>query len=59
MPRLHLPSDEFTIPVRCPNLPMSLRCPYDVQITLSVWPLQGDPAIIVRIYWYLSLYDFI
>ena len=29
---------------------MSLRCPYDVQITFSVQPPQGKLAIIVRIH---------
>ena len=33
-----------------------IRCPYDVQITVSVRPLQGDLAIIVRTYGLRDLY---
>ena len=40
-------------------LTTSIRCPYDVQITVSVRPPQGDLAIIVRIYWHCGLYDFV
>ena len=46
MPRLHLPYDEYTMP-------------YDVQITVSVPPPQGDIAIIVQIYRHRGLYDFV
>ena len=40
-------------------LTTSIRCPYDVQITVSVRPPQGDLAIIVRIYGHRGLYDFV
>ena len=40
-------------------LATSIRSPYDVQITDSVRPPQGDPAIIVRIYGHRGLYDFV
>ena len=46
MPWLHLPYDEYTMT-------------YDVQITVSVRPPQGDLAIIVRIYGHRGLYDFV
>ena len=36
-----------------------LRCPYDVQIPVSVRPPQGDLAIIVRVYGLRGLYDFV
>ena len=37
----------------------SIRCPYDIQITVSVRPPQGDLAIIIRIYGHRGLYDFV
>ena len=40
-------------------LTTSIRCPYDVQSTVSVRPPQGDLAIIVRIYGHRGLYDFV
>ena len=40
-------------------LTTSIRCPYDVQITVSVRHSQGDLAIIVRIYGHRGLYDFV
>ena len=40
-------------------LTTSIRCPYDVKITVSVRPPQGDLAIIVRIYGHRGLYDFV
>ena len=46
MPRLHLPYDEYTMPVRCPNHRFR---------TASA----GRPAIIVRIYGHRGLYDFV
>ena len=46
MPRLHLPYDEYTMPIRCP-------------ITISVRPPQRDLAIIVGIYRHRGLYDFV
>ena len=44
MPRLQLPSDEFTMPVRCPN---------------PVQPPFGNRAIIVQIHRHCSLLDFV
>ena len=46
MPRLHLPYDEYTMS-------------YDVHITVSLRPPQGDLAIIVRFYGHCGLYDFV
>ena len=40
-------------------LTTTIRCPYDVQITVSVRPPQADLAIIVRIYGHRGLYDFV
>ena len=42
------------------NLPsMSLQSPYVVQITISVLPPPGDPAIIVPIHRHRSLYHLV
>ena len=40
-------------------LTASIRCPYDVQITVSARPPQGDLAIILRIYGHRGNYDFV
>ena len=40
-------------------LPTSMQCLYDVQITVSLCPPQGDLAIIVQIYGHCGLYGFV
>ena len=46
MPRLHLPSDEYTMPVRCPKHRFRAAS-------------AGKLAIIVRIHGHRGIYDFL